>query len=32
MSKVMKAIASGYVNWKNSKDCYNKKKVKEKNE
>ena len=25
MSKVMKAIASGYVDWKNSKECTNKK-------
>lgn len=28
MSKVMKAIASGYVDWKNSKDCTNTKEAK----
>ena len=27
MSDVMKSIASGYLEWKNSKDCHNKKKV-----
>jgi len=25
MSKVMKSIANGYVDWKNSKECTNKK-------
>ena len=27
MSKVMKAIANGYVDWKNSKECTNKNQV-----
>ena len=30
MSKVIKAIASGYVNWKNSKECTNIKEAKKK--
>ena len=28
MGKVMKAIARGYVNWKNSKECTNLKEAK----
>jgi len=27
MSKVMKSIASGYIDWKNSKECTNKNQV-----